>query len=58
MFYPAVLELRRLRDYTVRSNRPPSSSDAARYVSVAKDLATRIRTWFMSQPGEDPGDGG
>jgi hypothetical protein len=58
MFYPAVLELRRLRDYTVRSNRPPSSADATRYVSVAQDLATTIRTWFMSQPGEDPGDGG
>ena len=49
---PAVAELRFLRDYTVRSSRPPSSADAARYVSVAEDLATTLRTAFPSQPGE------
>jgi hypothetical protein len=48
IFYPAVLELRRLRDYTVRSRRPPSVEDAARYVSVAKDLAATVRSSFMS----------
>lgn len=57
MLYPAVLELRRLRDYTVRSSRPPSSADAARYVSVAQDLATTIRTSFMSQVDKNPGGG-
>jgi hypothetical protein len=50
MLYPAVLELRRLRDSTVASSRPPSSTDAARYVSVAQDLVTTLRTAFMSQP--------
>jgi hypothetical protein len=49
VLYPAVLELRHLRDSTVGSSRPPSSADAARYVSVAQDLATTIRTSFMSQ---------
>ena len=49
ILYPAVLELRHLRDSTVRSSRQPSSADAARYVSVAQDLATTIRTSFMSQ---------
>lgn len=58
MLYPAVLELRRLRDYTARSNRPPSSEDAVRYVSVAQDLAAALRTSFKSQPGEDFGGGG
>lgn len=57
VLYPAVLELRSLRDYTVRSGRPPSSADAARYVSVAQDLATTLRTAFMSQSDEDPGGG-
>jgi hypothetical protein len=55
---PAVLELRRLRDYTVRSNRPPSSADAARYVSVAQDLVTTLRTSFGSQSGDSSGGGG
>jgi hypothetical protein len=53
---PVIMELRRLRDYTVRSNRPPSSADAARYVSVAQDLVTTLRTSFTSQPSEGPGD--
>ncbi len=57
MLYPAVLELRRLRDYTVRSNRAPSSEDAVRYVSVAQDLAATLRTSFPSQPGDGPGEG-
>ena len=52
---PRVLELRRLREYTVRSNRPPSSTDAATYVSVAQDLATALRTAFASPPSEKPG---
>jgi len=43
MLYPVVLELRRLRDYTVQSNRSPTTSDAARYVSLAQDLATIFR---------------
>jgi hypothetical protein len=49
--YPAVQELRRLRDYTVRSNRSPSSSDAARYVSVVEELVTTIRTSVPSEVG-------
>jgi hypothetical protein len=57
ILYPAILELRRLRDYTVRSNRPPSSADATRYVSVAQDLVTTLRTSFTSQPVEAPGGG-
>ena len=52
ILYPAVLELRRLRDYTVRSSEPPSSADAARYVSVAQDLVTALRTSVISQSGE------
>jgi hypothetical protein len=48
VLYPVVSELRRLRDYTVRSNRPPSSSDAARYVSVAQDVVTTLRTSLIS----------
>jgi hypothetical protein len=61
MLYPAALELRRLRDYTVRSNRPPSSSDAARYVSVAQDLVTTLRTSLISLSDGGPvslSDGG
>jgi hypothetical protein len=58
VFYPAILELRRLRDYTVRSGRPPSRTDAARYVSVAQDLATTIRSSLMpAQPAESTGAG-
>ncbi|NUR58527.1 MAG: hypothetical protein HOV87_07515 [Catenulispora sp.] len=55
--YPAILELRRLRDHTVRSSRPPSSADAARYVSLAQELATTLRTSFASPPIEKPGGG-
>ena len=58
MLYPAVLELRRLRDYTVRSIRPPSSSDAARYVSVVQDLMTTLRTSLTSLSDAGPGGGG
>jgi hypothetical protein len=44
---PVVEELRRLRDYTVHSSRrPPSKDDAARYVSVAQDVATTLRSAF------------
>jgi hypothetical protein len=50
---PAVMELRRLRDYTVWSNRPPSTADATRYVSVAHDLATTLRTSFMPEADDD-----
>jgi hypothetical protein len=55
MLYPAVAELRRLRDYTVESNRAPSASDAARYVSVAQDLVTTLRTSFPPPSDSDPG---
>ncbi len=57
MLYPAVVELKRLRDYTVWSNRPPSSADASRYVSVAQDLATTLRVSFMSKLDEDSREG-
>jgi hypothetical protein len=46
MLKPAVMELRRLRDYTVRSNHQPSSEDAARYVALAQDIATTVMTSF------------
>lgn len=55
LLYPAVLELWRLRDYTVQSSRPPSTADAAGYVSLAQDLATAVRTASMSQSSENPG---
>jgi hypothetical protein len=57
ILYPVILELRRLRDYTVRSSRPPSTSDAARYVSVARDLVTALRTSPLSVSGATQGDG-
>jgi hypothetical protein len=57
LFYPTVRELYRLRDYTVSSNRPPSSEDAARYVAVAQELATTLRTAFTSQSDEDSDEG-
>jgi hypothetical protein len=53
LLYPAVQELRNLRDYTVGSKHPPTSADAARYVSVAEDLVTTLRNSFPSQPGDD-----
>lgn len=46
--YPAVEELRRLRDYTVRFSQPPSSADAARYVWVAESLVTTLLTAAVS----------
>jgi hypothetical protein len=49
---PAVQELRRLRDYTVRSKRQPSSADAARYVGVVQDLVTTIRTSNLHESGD------
>jgi hypothetical protein len=55
---PAILELKRLRDYTIRSSRQPSSADAARYVSVAQDLVTTLRNAFMTEPAELPGGAG
>jgi hypothetical protein len=57
ILYPAVLELRRLRDYTVRSSRPPSSSDAARYVSVAQELVTTLRASLTPQSDSVPSRG-
>ena len=58
MLYPAVVELRRLRDYTVHSVRPPSSSDAARYVSVVQDLVNTLRTSLTSLSGARTGGDG
>lgn len=55
LLYPAVQELRRLRDYTAHAAKPPSGADAARYVSVAQDLATAVKTASISQPNENPG---
>jgi hypothetical protein len=55
VLYSAVRELRRLRDYTVRAPGEPSSDDAARYVSVAKDLATTVRAAFFTPSYERPG---
>lgn len=45
---PAVQELRRLRDYTVRYGGRTSAADAARYVSVVQELVTAIRTSELS----------
>lgn len=53
MLYPAVVEPKRLRDYAVRSNPPPASADAGRYVSVAQDLMTTLPISFMSPLDED-----
>jgi hypothetical protein len=53
---PAVLELRRIRDYVIRSSRTPSSADAERFVSVAQELVTTLRTSFVRQLS-DPKDG-
>jgi hypothetical protein len=54
---PAIGELRRLRDYTVESSWPPSTADAVRYVSLAQDLATTLRTSVISECGDDDGGG-
>ena len=48
MLSPAVFELRRLRDHTERSRRPPSRAEAARYVSVANDLVSNLRFSVLS----------
>ena len=50
---PAIGELRRLRDYTAASSWPPSSADAVRYVSLAQDLVTTLRTSVLSECGDD-----
>ena len=50
---PAIGELRRLRDYTVESSWPPSTADAVRYVSLAQDLATTLRTSVISECGDE-----
>jgi hypothetical protein len=55
LLYPVVLELRRLRDYTVRSSRQPSARDAARYVSVARDVVATFRNSFSPGPGSASG---
>jgi hypothetical protein len=55
VLYPAVLELRRLRDHTARSSRSPSIADASRYVSVVQELVTTLRASVISQSGDDPG---
>lgn len=55
---PAVQELRRLRDYTVRSSTRPASADAGRYVAVAQDLVTTIRNSDLAESGHVPGGGG
>ena len=55
LLYPAIEELRRLRDYTARSSRAPSSADAARYVSVVQELVTTLRSSVISKSDEGPG---
>lgn len=57
---PAVEELRRLRDSTVRSRREPSAEDAARYVAVVQELVTTLRSADLSvrRSGADCGKGG
>jgi hypothetical protein len=58
VLFPAIVELRRLRDYTVESTWPPSSADAARYVSLAQDLVTTLRASVMSRYGNGVDAGG
>lgn len=55
LLYPAVLELRRLRDYTVHTVRSPSSSDAARYVSTVQDLVIILLRVVVSLPQSGSG---
>ncbi|HEY1818827.1 MAG TPA: hypothetical protein VGG83_02780 [Trebonia sp.] len=57
VLYPAVVELRRLRDHTARSSRSPSNEDAARYVSVVQELVTTLRASVISECDDDPGGG-
>jgi hypothetical protein len=54
---PAIAELRRLRDYTVETGFPPSTADALRYVSLAQDLVTTLRSARVSDSGEEDPDG-
>ena len=49
---PALMELWRLREYTVVASRPPLNVDAARYVSVAQDRATSVRASLMSHSSD------
>jgi len=53
---PAIEELRRLRDYTVRSSRSPSSADAARYVSVVQELVITLRSSVLTTSDAGAGD--
>ena len=55
---PAIGELRRLRDYTVETSWPPSRTDAVRYVWLAQDLVTTLRTSVISQSGDGVDAGG
>lgn len=55
ILFPLVRELRRLRDYTAGSRRPPSSANAAHYVSLAQDVVTTLRTSVLSKYGDDSG---
>ena len=57
LLFPAIAELQRLRDYTVESGYPPSTADAIRYVSLAQDLVTTLRTAAVSRDGDDQDDG-
>jgi hypothetical protein len=52
LLFPAIAELQRLRDYTVESGYPPSTADAIRYVSLAQDLVTTLRTAAVSRAGD------
>jgi hypothetical protein len=56
LLFPAIAELRRLHDYTVESGYPPSTADAVRYVSLAQDLVTTLRTSAVSHDGDDEDD--
>ncbi len=56
LLFPAIAELRRLRDYTAESGFPPSTADAVRYVSLAQDLVTTLRTAAVSRDGDDEGE--
>lgn len=56
LLFPAIAELRRLRDYTVESGYLPSTADAIRYVSLAQDLVTTLRTATVSRDADDQGD--
>lgn len=55
---PVIAELRRLRDYTVESSDPPSTADAIRYLSLAQELVTTLRTSAVARDVDDEHDGG